>query len=259
MDPLEKLGFSEYERKAYLALLKKNPVTGYELARTSGVPRSRIYETLERLEVKGAVLVNRQEPSLYAPVHPRELAKRLREEWENALSWLEEKAISLSKGGLFSSFWSLEGRSAILTRAKSMIDAAQESVYLVAGGHSLPELDRSVRMALKRGIRVILIACSPIEITDVNIFSHEDCAPDAVNYLTLCVDGKEILVGEIYPVETCRAAWSQNPAFIYLSEDYVRHEVLVQSLRKVAQEDELSFFSRVKTQVDQIVPFSRRE
>ena len=34
---LIKLGFSEYEAKAYIALLGKNPVSGYELAKQSGV------------------------------------------------------------------------------------------------------------------------------------------------------------------------------------------------------------------------------
>ena len=39
---LVKLGFSEYEAKAYIALLGKSPVSGYELAKQSGVPRSMI-------------------------------------------------------------------------------------------------------------------------------------------------------------------------------------------------------------------------
>ena len=46
---LVKLGFSEYEAKAYIALLGKNPVSGYELAKQSGVPRSMIYEVVGKL------------------------------------------------------------------------------------------------------------------------------------------------------------------------------------------------------------------
>jgi hypothetical protein len=36
-----------------LGLLQQNPSTGYQLSKLSGVPRSRIYETLERLVAKG--------------------------------------------------------------------------------------------------------------------------------------------------------------------------------------------------------------
>ena len=31
----------QYEAKAYVALLRKSPVTGYELSKLSGVPRGR--------------------------------------------------------------------------------------------------------------------------------------------------------------------------------------------------------------------------
>ena len=43
---LQKLGFSQYECKAYIGLLKHSPVTGYEVSKQTGVPRSMIYEVL---------------------------------------------------------------------------------------------------------------------------------------------------------------------------------------------------------------------
>ena len=47
---LQELGFSEYEACAYQALLQQNPVTGYELAKVSGIPRPNIYPILQKLE-----------------------------------------------------------------------------------------------------------------------------------------------------------------------------------------------------------------
>ena len=35
-DNLVRIGFSEYEAKAYVALLRESPVTGYQLAKISG-------------------------------------------------------------------------------------------------------------------------------------------------------------------------------------------------------------------------------
>lgn len=34
------IGFTEYEAKAYIALLRLGPATGYQIAKESGVPRS---------------------------------------------------------------------------------------------------------------------------------------------------------------------------------------------------------------------------
>lgn len=38
LDILKNLNFTEYESKAYLALLQESPLTGYAVAKKSGVP-----------------------------------------------------------------------------------------------------------------------------------------------------------------------------------------------------------------------------
>ena len=55
VDRLVKIGFSEYEAKAYLALLGASPVTGYQLSKDSGVPRSMIHEVLGKLTARRRV------------------------------------------------------------------------------------------------------------------------------------------------------------------------------------------------------------
>ncbi len=52
LDILKNLNFTEYESKAYLALLQESPLTGYAVAKKSGVPRSKIYEVLESLVIR---------------------------------------------------------------------------------------------------------------------------------------------------------------------------------------------------------------
>ena len=64
-DAIQKLGFSQYESKAYIALLQNSPVTGYELSKRSGVPRSMIYEVINKLNDKGAIYLSPAEPMKY--------------------------------------------------------------------------------------------------------------------------------------------------------------------------------------------------
>ena len=54
VNKLMRIGFTEYQAKAYVALTRKNPVTGYELSKNSGVPRSMIYEVAGKLVERGA-------------------------------------------------------------------------------------------------------------------------------------------------------------------------------------------------------------
>ena len=59
---LQNIGFSQYEARAYLALLQQSSVTGYELAKNSGIPASKIYQILNRLIERELILVIDSEP-----------------------------------------------------------------------------------------------------------------------------------------------------------------------------------------------------
>ena len=55
IEKLKEIGFNTYEAKVYVALLKKYPATGYEVARVANIPQSRTYDTLKALEEKSIV------------------------------------------------------------------------------------------------------------------------------------------------------------------------------------------------------------
>ena len=43
---MQGLGYSEYEARAYVTLLERGPLTGYQLARATSIPRPNIYPVL---------------------------------------------------------------------------------------------------------------------------------------------------------------------------------------------------------------------
>ena len=45
---LQRLGFGDYEARAYTALLQRSPMTGYEIAKLSRIPRANVYDILPR-------------------------------------------------------------------------------------------------------------------------------------------------------------------------------------------------------------------
>ena len=74
LEQLQELGFTEYEARAYHALLQYHPVSGYELAKVSGIPRANIYVVLQKLEERGAVIrAEDGDSTRYLPVAPDEL------------------------------------------------------------------------------------------------------------------------------------------------------------------------------------------
>lgn len=67
---LEELGFSAYETKVYVALLKHGRLASGELSRRSGVPQGKVYETLYRLEKKYCVTIFNTRPKQFQAVPP---------------------------------------------------------------------------------------------------------------------------------------------------------------------------------------------
>jgi HTH-type transcriptional regulator, sugar sensing transcriptional regulator len=79
---LQLLGFTEYDARAYIALVGHSPVNGYELAKSSAIPRANIYAVLDRLTERRAVLrLEDENGTRYVSVPPADLMRRLRTEF----------------------------------------------------------------------------------------------------------------------------------------------------------------------------------
>ena len=70
---LRDLGFTDYEAKVYLALVKDSPATAYEISHNSGVPRPNTYSSLKTLASRGAVMPVSENPARYVPQAPDQL------------------------------------------------------------------------------------------------------------------------------------------------------------------------------------------
>ena len=74
---LLELGFTEYEAKVYLSLLRENPASAYETGKASGVPTSKIYEVLKKLVGKGIItVIDDGKTKRYVPAEPDEFLDR---------------------------------------------------------------------------------------------------------------------------------------------------------------------------------------
>jgi len=102
MATLRDLGLSEYESRAYRALLETGPTTAKELSRASDVPMGRIYDVLSSLESIDLVRTQTaSRPKKYAAVEPDTALDRLlaakKEQLEEQKAQYEEIVADLSE------------------------------------------------------------------------------------------------------------------------------------------------------------------
>ena len=229
---LVKLGFSEYEAKAYIALLGKNPVSGYELAKQSGVPRSMIYEALGKLASRGAALTLRSgNVTRYAPMPAAEFLDQLQQEHENLVNDLKEELTALSEAPVpdLDYVWNIEGIENILARAVDMIEQAQSQIYLALLPVTFDNLRPSLQRAVARGVRTVLYTTGGIDLPGGEVaiahVSEETLGQASGLGIILVIDGEEVLIGERLSGASARASWTGSSLLVFIAEHHLRTDL----------------------------------
>ena len=156
---LRKLGLSDYEARAYAALLAMGRLTPAEVSSAANIPYTKTYEVLRRLEQKGWVVVASRSPLVYAPVKPEEVLSKLKREFDEvineaaaALKTLEEEGGGVALAGVYV----LRSFEALKRAIRIVAAHADEILAMVSNQQILEELTpfllgKKVRGVLEAG------------------------------------------------------------------------------------------------------------
>jgi sugar-specific transcriptional regulator TrmB len=235
LEAVKALGLSEYEAKAYLALLDEAPASGYRVALNSGVPRSKVYEALGGLVDRGVALVNHGEPVRYAPVSPEEMISRRKRELEGALEsaqgTLDRYVGSTDSRG---AIWDLTGREAILQRAREMAGRAEQSLLLEVWKEDAPELREALAEAAGRGVEVSVVSYGDPGYPFARVY-HHDLVDEVTRglgarWLVLSLDLREVVTGMLSMGDQSRAAWTSHPGLVVPTTELIKHDIYMQEM-----------------------------
>jgi HTH-type transcriptional regulator, sugar sensing transcriptional regulator len=219
---LQALGFSQYEARVYCALLQKSPANGHEVAKTAGIPTSKVYETLERLRTKGAVLVQRSEPTLWAPVPHRDLLGRLRHDMETTFTAVEQGLAQIGYEQDTALTWSLSGRGHVVDSMRRAIERSRERLTGAIPAAALGELAASLRAAAERGVTVDLVTeeDAAVDLPDGDGIRVRR-RPDGDRLAVVVGDGEETVLAD-FGRDRPEGMWTHHPAVALLAAEHLR-------------------------------------
>jgi predicted transcriptional regulator len=229
VERLTEIGLTEYEAKAYIAVLRLGPASGYQVAKESGVPRSAIYEILAKLVMRGAALTQSfAEQVRYAPVPPEQFLGRLRRDFQDHYDVLLEGLGDLTRTAAPpGNTWNLTGRTNLFSYARQMIDQAKQEVALLVGDDDeLDQLLSQLQKAKARGLALAVISPTPYDGGDIAVTIHSQGLGlrQAIGHgFTLVVDGREALIGEVDRTES--AVWTTNAYAVSWALWCLKHEM----------------------------------
>ena len=229
VDKLKQVGFSEYEAKAYIALLEENPLTAYEIGKNSGVPTSKIYEVIRKLENKGTVQsIHGERSRMFIPVPPDEFIQNFRVEIDGKLHAVRNELKDIRTGMDTSYTWNIRNYDGLLLKAKRMLDTARENILLSIWPDEIKLLTDSLREVSARNIKIAILHYGTpsvrIKQTYIHPIKEALFTEKGARGLTLVADSREALNARITSKRT-EAIWSMNEGFVVLNENYIRHEI----------------------------------
>lgn len=226
------LGFTQYEARAYCALQAGGSGNGHEVAKASGVPPSKIYETLARLVEKGAVLKAQEEPARYLARPWSEVSSNLLTHLESAVDTVGAELDKLPRPGSPRAIWALPDRAAVLDTARDFASRARDTIFASVWDPEMDALAPALEEAARRGVRVHVAVYGATRLGSARGYDLTACGRSAMERLagrrlmTLVADGEEALVAELHPDGGVEAMRTDAPVIGLLVTEYVKADVL---------------------------------
>ncbi len=226
VEKLAKLGFSKYEAKAYITLLKHNPSTGYELAKHSGIPPSKIYEVISRLLARSIISPLSGKPIKYIPQNNRIFLKNLSTNFQETIDYLEKHLPTLQDSGV-DYIWNINDLSNFMNKVKDMIKNATEEIILLGWDRELHEILGELRK--KKMDKIAIVQFGSMEIDVGIVYNHgvENVLKQEKGgrMFSLVTDNNGLLQGIISEDNHVRGTFTSHPSLVEMAIDHMAHEI----------------------------------
>ena len=232
---LRELGFSEYEARAYLALLHRSPMNGYEVAKAAGLPRANVYGVLQKLEERGAIVrVDAPEGTRYAPLPSDELVQQFHDRYQETLQAARSSLRAVSRPPEYEYVSNVRGAAALLDHARALVDAAQEHLTVALWPPESQALAENLARAQARGVAITTL-CMAACVQECGhcrgqIHRYSVQPDDSARWVVIVADRGEMLAGQMGPGQEAQAIRTRQPLLVDLSAWFVRHSIALAAL-----------------------------
>ncbi|HEY9407344.1 MAG TPA: helix-turn-helix domain-containing protein [Nitrososphaera sp.] len=201
---LEEFGLSKYEARAYLTMIGKGSLAVSEIAYYANLPRTKVYQTVKKLEKKKLAVISKQKPLICSAIPPEEAFTEIVNLHDSRVKTMRKIVNSLQKineeshrpkGSEERRYFILDANST-LEKIGNLIAESRSSITasLDAWGLRLiSQCKSSVLKALTTGVRLRMILSSQC-IGNENVFQ----LPEGIELRTAEVLSNLIIIDSSY-------------------------------------------------------------
>ena len=222
---LKEFGLTSNAAKAYIALLRKNPSTGYEISGQADIPRSAIYNVLAKLVNMGLVSSVGKDPRRYIPLPASSLVDLLHKKHNKRMDDLKDAIEEVDPNDEAFDFWHLHGYGNMIEKAKEMIDLSNEQIVLSAWNREIEEINDELKKASSRQVHITLFSFTKISKKIGELVSY-DIDENKLRKvwkpkMILVVDKKFTMMGSARKHDDSRSIFTENQAITEIATDHL--------------------------------------
>ena len=245
---LKRLGFTEYEARIYIQLLRQNPATAYELSKSTGVPRPNTYNALEALSQRGAVLPVSENPVRYVAADPKSLMAAISRQTSNLCDDLSSRLDALAPHSDDQYVWTLRGDAAVQDKIDALIGQSRKTLFIKGADQMLRRHKAALRKAAERGVEILIVLFGSDAdefrfSTNCRVYIHEANGVrmgTTDNLFTITADHDEMVTATMS--EEVIAAHTRNPPVVNIASSLMRHDYyMAEIFARFGEEIEAAF------------------
>ncbi len=156
----EKFAMTEYELRAFLALVMLGTSTPDNIAMTAKIPRTSTYKILEKLEERGLITSMEGRPKVFKARNIYEVRKMFSENVDILFEKLTELSDVLTEKGEPQLIFTIYGKERVIEKMKEILNSAER--YATISTPRLreirQELGKEIESALSRNVTINIVA-----------------------------------------------------------------------------------------------------
>ncbi len=265
---LKAIGFSEYEARAYCALLKQSPGNGYQIAKLSGIPRGKIYECIERLIARNAIVqIETPDDStkLFAPVDATALIDSIEDSIKDACGSARDALDEFTnKKNIVEVLWRVTSQKDLVARGKALTKSAKTSLHVATWDDEFDEFLPLLIDAAKREVKIALVlygshkGVKKLQQHNVGAITHSGSKQEAVKIMgrqfVLVADRESCITGSIFPDNNVEGVYTHNRGLVTNAVDLVNHEIYLERILKEVGKPVFDIFGKELVKLDAFDP-----
>ena len=227
VERLMEFGLTRQEATIYQCLLGEGKMTGYEVAKLTGISRSNAYNSLASMTEKGAsYLVEEGTTRKYVPVPVEEFCKNRIRHMEEARRWLEIHVPSEKPH--VEGYITIEGARNILDKIRNLLDKAEQRVYISCTRNYLLLFVRELEELRRGKKKVVIVTDQPVTLAGAKVYVGKSRGMQ----IGVITDSRYVLTGEYGEGSMNTCLYSGQNNFVELYKTALGNEIKLLSLQE---------------------------